>query len=91
MVNPGLLIIREDDRGPLQYDLASLLYDSKADIPEMVREELMSEYLDELEKIHQFDRNEFCQYFYGYVLIRMMQAMGAYGFRGFLRKERGIF
>lgn len=74
-------------QGPLQYDLASLLYDSKADIPEMVREELMSEYLDELEKIHQFDRNEFCQYFYGYVLIRMMQAMGAYGFRGFYEKK----
>jgi aminoglycoside/choline kinase family phosphotransferase len=74
-------------QGALQYDLASLLYDSKADIPQHVREGLMEDYLDELEKIHPVDRNEFQQYFYGYVLIRMMQAMGAYGFRGFYEKK----
>ncbi len=74
-------------RGALQYDLASLLYDSKADIPQPVREELIEEYLDQLMKIHPVDRNEFKQYFYGYVLIRMMQAMGAYGFRGFYEKK----
>jgi len=74
-------------QGALQYDLASLLYDSKADIPQLVREGLMEDYLDELEKIYSVDRNEFKQYFYGYVLIRMMQAMGAYGFRGFYEKK----
>ena len=74
-------------QGALQYDLASLLYDSKADIPQQVRENLMEDYLDELEKFHPVDRNEFKQYFYGYVLIRMMQAMGAYGFRGFYEKK----
>jgi aminoglycoside/choline kinase family phosphotransferase len=74
-------------QGALQYDLASLLYDSKADIPQNIREELIVDYLDELEKIHKVDRNEFLQYFYGYVLIRMMQAMGAYGFRGFYEKK----
>lgn len=74
-------------QGALQYDLASLLYDSKADIPQNIREELMNDYLDELEKIHPVNRTEFRQYFYGYVLIRMMQAMGAYGFRGFYEKK----
>jgi aminoglycoside/choline kinase family phosphotransferase len=74
-------------QGALQYDLASLLYDAKADIPEYVREELIEDYLNELEKIHPVDRIEFRQYFYGYVLIRMMQAMGAYGFRGFYEKK----
>jgi hypothetical protein len=74
-------------QGALQYDLASLLYDSKADIPQLVREELIEVYLDELENIHPVNRNEFRQYFYGYVLIRMMQAMGAYGFRGFYEKK----
>jgi len=74
-------------QGALQYDLASLLYDSKADIPQGVREGLMEDYLDELEIIHPVDRSEFRQFFYGYVLIRMMQAMGAYGFRGFYEKK----
>ena len=74
-------------RGALQYDLASLLYDSKADIPESIRDELIQTYLDELDRIHPVDRKEFLQYFYGYVLIRMMQAMGAYGFRGFYEKK----
>ena len=74
-------------QGALQYDLASLLYDAKADIPQPVREELMENYLDELETIRPVNRSEFRQYFYGYVLIRMMQAMGAYGFRGFYEKK----
>jgi aminoglycoside/choline kinase family phosphotransferase len=74
-------------RGALQYDLASLLYDSKADIPEQVRDQLMDDYLDALELIQPVDRKTFKEYFFGYVLIRMMQAMGAYGFRGFYEKK----
>lgn len=74
-------------QGALQYDLASLLYDSKADLPQAVRETLIDEYLDELEKIYPVDREAFCLYFYGYALIRMIQAMGAYGFRGFYEKK----
>ena len=74
-------------QGPLQYDLASLLFDGKADIPQQIREELLDQYLDELHTIHLVDRNEFMQYFYGFVLIRIMQAMGAYGFRGFYEKK----
>jgi len=74
-------------QGPLQYDLASLLFDGKADIPQGIREELLTVYFDELEKIHPVDRKAFMQYFYGFVLIRIMQAMGAYGFRGFYEKK----
>lgn len=74
-------------KGPLQYDLASLLYDAKADIPQDVRNELLEYYLDELESYQPTDRKEFKSYFSGYVLIRIMQAMGAYGFRGFYEKK----
>lgn len=74
-------------RGALQYDLASLLYDAKADLPQKLREELIELYLDQLESLHLVDRIAFKQYFYGYVLIRIMQAMGAYGFRGFYEKK----
>jgi aminoglycoside/choline kinase family phosphotransferase len=74
-------------KGALQYDLASLLYDGKADIPQLVRNELFEFYLDELEKIMPVDRFEFMRYFRGFVIIRIMQAMGAYGFRGFYEKK----
>jgi aminoglycoside/choline kinase family phosphotransferase len=74
-------------QGPLQYDLASLLFDGKADIPQQVREELAEAYLDELNKVQLFDRKKFMEYYYGFVLIRIMQAMGAYGFRGFYEKK----
>ncbi len=74
-------------QGPLQYDLASLLFDGKADIPQEVREKLTEAYLDELGKIQSYDRTKFMEYYYGFVLIRIMQAMGAYGFRGFYEKK----
>ena len=74
-------------KGALQYDLASLLYDAKADIPQAVRNELLEFYLDELEKHLPTNRDEFKAYFTGYALIRIMQAMGAYGFRGFYEKK----
>lgn len=74
-------------RGALQYDLASLLYDAKANIPEAERDELLEFYLDELMQYKHVDREKFKSLFDGYVLIRIMQAMGAYGFRGFYEKK----
>lgn len=67
-------------RGALQYDIASLLYDAKADIPKDVRQELLTFYLDCLEKQINIDRKRFLKYFYGFVFIRIMQAFGAYGY-----------
>lgn len=74
-------------RGALQYDLASLLYDGKADIPQEVRIRLFHFYFEELKKYLPVDEQEFTAYFRGFVLIRIMQAMGAYGFRGFYEKK----
>lgn len=75
-------------KGALQYDLASLLYDAKADMPEDQRTQLLEFYLDELSQYKDIDRQKFKSYFDGYVLIRIMQAMGAYGFRGFFEKKQ---
>jgi aminoglycoside/choline kinase family phosphotransferase len=74
-------------QGALQYDLASLLYDGKADIPESVRTQLFQFYIDELQKYMRVDEEKFTAYYKGFVLIRIMQAMGAYGFRGFYEKK----
>jgi aminoglycoside/choline kinase family phosphotransferase len=74
-------------KGALQYDLASLLYDSKADLPHMVREKLLQHYISTLKKRIHVDEDAFLRFYQGYSLIRIMQAMGAYGFRGFYEKK----
>ena len=74
-------------KGALQYDVASLLYDSKADIPPEVREELLEHYIAGLANYPSVDAEKFRESYYAYVLIRIMQAMGAYGFRGFYEKK----
>ncbi|MGQ1909013.1 RapZ C-terminal domain-containing protein [Marinifilum sp. RC60d5] len=74
-------------KGALQYDLASLLYDAKADLPQDVRDELLEHYLQEVKKVQEVDPKSFRSFFQGYVLIRIMQAMGAYGFRGFYERK----
>lgn len=74
-------------KGALQYDLASLLYDAKADLPQEVRDELFDHYLQEVQKVQKVDSKAFNSFFQGYVLIRIMQAMGAYGFRGFYERK----
>jgi aminoglycoside/choline kinase family phosphotransferase len=74
-------------KGALQYDVASLLFDSKAALPPKVREELLEYYIRGLEKYPGVNPSAFREAFYPYVLIRIMQAMGAYGFRGFYEKK----
>lgn len=69
-------------KGALQYDLASLLWQSKAAIPHPIRKELLDHYLTQVEKLIPIDKKEFIEYYYGYVLIRCIQVLGAYGFRG---------
>jgi hypothetical protein len=65
------------------------LYDAKAAIPDPVRDELLEHYLGALEGYIGVDRDEFRELYRGYVLVRIMQAMGAYGYRGFFeRKQR---
>lgn len=76
-------------KGALQYDIASLLYDAKANIPQKLREEFLEVYLTELSNhISDLDKAKFRQYFHGFVLIRIMQAMGAYGYRGFFEGKK---
>ncbi len=74
-------------QGALQYDIASLLYDAKAALPETVREVLLDHYLGALSEHVDVDPEEFRRYYRGYVLVRIMQAMGAYGYRGFFERK----
>ncbi|HXX15721.1 MAG TPA: RNase adapter RapZ [Candidatus Eremiobacteraceae bacterium] len=74
-------------KGALQYDIASLLYDAKADLPPEVRQQLLNDYLDALESFVDLDREAFLEHYYPFVYIRILQALGAYGFRGFYERK----
>ncbi len=74
-------------RGAPQYDIASLLYDAKADVPEPVRAMLLEHYMDALGAYVAIDRDAFRERYRGYVLVRIMQALGAYGYRGFFERK----
>src|SRR3981189_924269 len=74
-------------KGALQYDIASLLYDAKADLPPDLRQQLLDHYLDSLAGFLELDRSAFMQHYYAYVYVRIMQALGAYGFRGFYERK----
>jgi len=74
-------------KGALQYDIASLLYDAKADIPKEVRLHLLEKYIEAVAKYTNIDRKTFLEFYYGFVYVRIMQALGAYGFRGFYERK----
>jgi aminoglycoside/choline kinase family phosphotransferase len=84
---PYFLDYQGGRKGALQYDIASLLYDGKADLPPALRQELLDHYLDNLSGFIPVDRGEFMEHYYAYVYVRIMQALGAYGFRGFYERK----
>jgi aminoglycoside/choline kinase family phosphotransferase len=84
---PFFLDYQGGRKGALQYDIASLLYDAKADLPPDLRQHLLDRYLETLSGHIDLKRDVFMQHYYGYVYVRIMQAMGAYGFRGFYERK----
>jgi aminoglycoside/choline kinase family phosphotransferase len=84
---PYFLDYQGGRKGALQYDIASLLYDGKADLPPALREQLLSYYLERLAEFADISRDAFMEHYYAYVYIRIMQALGAYGFRGLYERK----
>src|SRR5579864_698131 len=84
---PFFLDYQGGRKGALQYDIASLLYDGKADLPPQLRQDLLDYYLDRLASYVPVDRAAFMEHYYAFVYIRIMQALGAYGFRGFYERK----
>lgn len=76
-------------KGAPQYDVASLLWQARANLPAIWKERLLQDYMDEFENILQekINRTLFESQYNGYVLIRMLQVLGAYGFRGLFERK----
>ncbi len=74
-------------KGALQYDVASLLFESLVDLPSGLRDELLDYYLENLRIKTGIQPGEFKKHYYGFVLVRILQAMGAYGIRGIIENK----
>jgi aminoglycoside/choline kinase family phosphotransferase len=74
-------------KGAPQYDVASLLYDAKANIPPQTRQNLLDYHIDNFCSVSGENKEKFRGYFTGFSLIRLMQALGAFGFRGLYEKK----
>jgi len=84
---PYFLDYQGGRKGALQYDIASLLYDGKADLPPELRQQLLNYYLECLGGFADIDHQVFMEHYYAYVYVRILQALGAYGFRGFYERK----
>ncbi len=75
-------------KGPLFYDLASLLYDAKAELSESIRKQLIEFYFTKLSESYFISQDSFYKYFYVFVFFRILQALGAYGYRGIYEQKQ---
>jgi hypothetical protein len=76
-------------KGAPQYDVASLIWQAKANLPDNWKMSLVDDYMDAFEEItgHEIDRAIFKSQYNGFVLIRLLQVLGAYGFRGMFERK----
>lgn len=74
-------------KGPVYYDVASFLWQAKAQYGAELREELLKTYLQSLKKYIDFDEQEFRTNLNLFVLFRLLQVLGAYGYRGYFEKK----
>ncbi len=74
-------------KGAPQYDVASLLYDAKIPMNHETRDELLKYYIEQFCTAFNEDREKFRGYYSGFSMIRVMQALGAFGFRGLYEQK----
>jgi aminoglycoside/choline kinase family phosphotransferase len=80
--DPWFIDYQGGRRGAPQYDVASFLYDGKIPLPLDFRNKILDYYIINFCAKTGSDPDEFKSYFTGFGMIRLMQALGAFGFRG---------
>ncbi|MCX6209329.1 MAG: phosphotransferase [Bacteroidetes bacterium] len=76
-------------KGALQYDVASLLWQAKAQLSNEWKNNLLNYYIEQINTLlpQKVDEKKFKHQYNGYVLIRLLQVLGAYGFRGLFERK----
>lgn len=85
--SPWLIDFQGGRKGPIYYDVASFLWQAKANYPDDLRHELLHAYLQALRKYRPVEETYFFSQLRHFVLFRTLQVLGAYGFRGYFEKK----
>jgi hypothetical protein len=85
--DPYFIDFQGGRKGPVHYDVASFLWQAKANFPPDLRDELILTYLNSLKKHIDVDVSDFLERLRQFVLFRILQVLGAYGFRGYFEKK----
>ena len=84
---PWLIDFQGGRKGPVYYDVASFLWQAKAKYPDDLREELLGSYIAALRQYIPVDETYFRSQLQHFVLFRILQVLGTYGFRGYFEKK----
>ena len=87
---PWFIDFQGGRRGPVYYDVASFLWQARAKYPEALREELLQVYLDALRAYGPVDEAHFRQRLRLFILFRMLQVLGCYGYRGLWERKQAF-
>jgi aminoglycoside/choline kinase family phosphotransferase len=76
-------------KGAPQYDVASMIWQARANLNDDWKNRLLEDYMNAFESIigNEINREVFKSQYNGYVLIRLLQVLGAYGFRGLFERK----
>lgn len=85
--NPYFIDFQGGRRGPVEYDLVSFLWQARARFTPELRCELIGEYLDSARRYRTFDEEVFVARLRYFVLFRLLQVLGAYGYRGYFEHK----
>lgn len=87
--NPYFIDFQGGRQGPFYYDLASFLWQASARYPNKLRQQLLFEYYHSLMQFTEVpSTHHFADRLSLFVLFRLMQVLGAYGFRGYFERKK---
>ena len=84
---PWFIDFQGGRKGPLYYDVASFLWQAKANYSDELRQELLDAYLNALQQYITVDRDKFHTRLQHFILFRHLQVLGCYGFRGYFEQK----
>lgn len=85
--DPYFIDFQGGRKGPVYYDVASFLWQAKANFSPELRDELIQTYIRSLKKYTDVNEAVFLKRLRQFVLFRTLQVLGAYGFRGYFEKK----